>query len=144
MNATFARSAIPAERRRPAFVYLDEFHDVLRLPLDIADLLSQVRALGVGLVMANQYLSQLPESVKRAVLGTVRSAVLFQLDYDDARIFERRFAPLTVADLQNMAPYEVAMRLCEQNSTGRPVTGVTLPLAEPSTDGTLLAQASAE
>lgn len=144
VNATFARSTIPADKRRPFWIYLDEFQDVLKLDLDVADLLAQARGLGVGLVMANQYLHQLPDSVRRAVTSTVRSTALFQLSgYEDAHAFERSFAPLTAADLQHLPTYEIAARLCEHNTTGRPVTGITLPLPEPATDGTALAQASA-
>ena len=143
LNATFARSAIPADKRRPAWIYLDEFQDVLRLPVDLADALAQARGLGVGFILANQYLGQLSEPIKRAVLGTVRSSVLFQLDYDDAKTLERRFAPLTASDLMHLPAYEVAMRLCENSATGRPVTGVTLPPPEVQVDGEGLARHSA-
>jgi len=144
VNAVFARAGMPAAQRRPAYIYLDEFQDVLRLPLDLADALAQFRGLNVGLVAANQYMGQLPEAIKTAVLGTVRSSVLFQLGYDDARTLERRFAPLTASDLMHLPAFEVAMKLCEGNTTGRPVTGITLPLADAATDGSALAKASAE
>jgi hypothetical protein len=143
-QATLARARIPTERRRPAYIYLDEFQDVLRLPLDVADILAQARGLGVGLTLAHQHLGQLPESVKTAVLGTARTQVVFQLDYDDAKVFERRFAPLTADDLMGLAPYEVALRLSVQGQTLRPVTGVTLPLPEPTTNGQELATSSQE
>jgi hypothetical protein len=142
LSATFARAAIPAAKRRPAFLYLDEFQDVLRLPLDLADALAQARGLGVGFILANQYVGQLPETIKKAALGTVRSTVLFQLDYDDAKALERRFAPLTATDLTHLPAHEVAMRLCENNATGRPVTGLTLPLPEATADGAELARRS--
>ena len=99
-QATLTRAEIPAEHRRPAFLYLDEFQDVLRLPLDVADMLAQARSLGVGVVLANQYLGQLPDSVKTAVLGTARTQVVFQLDHDDARSLAPRFAPLTSEPLR--------------------------------------------
>lgn len=144
LNATFARSAMPVDKRRPAWIYLDEFQDVLRLPLDLADALAQARGLGVGFILANQYIGQLTEPVKRAVLGTVRSSILYQLDYDDAKTLERRFAPLTAPDLMHLPAYEVAMRLCENSATGRPVTGLTLPLPDAQANGTELIRRSAE
>lgn len=143
VNATYARSAIPAGKRRPFWIYLDEFQDVLKLDLDVADLLAQARGLGVGLVMANQFIHQLPDSIRRAVTSTVRSTILFQLGYEDARAVERSFAPLTAADLQHLPAYEVAARLCEHNTVGRPVTGKTLPLPEAESDCSALLQASA-
>jgi hypothetical protein len=144
VNATFARAGMPAAQRRPAYIYLDEFQDVLRLPLDIADLLAQARGLGVGLVLAHQLLGQLPEAVKRSVLGTARSSVVFQLDYDDAKVFERRFAPLTATDLCNLPNFEVALRLSVGGTTQRPVTGMTLALPDVEGDGSELARASAD
>ncbi len=129
-QATLSRARIPATQRRPAFIYLDEFQDVLRLPLDVADMLAQARGLGVGLTLAHQHLGQLPEAVKTAVLGTARTQISFQLDYDDARTLEKRFAPLTADDLMGLAAYEVALRLSVNGQTLKPVTGVTLPLPE--------------
>jgi hypothetical protein len=129
-QATLTRAGIPADHRRPAFLYLDEFQDVLKLPLDVADMLAQARGLGVGVVLANQHLGQLPEAVKTAVLGTARSQVVFQLDYDDARTLANRFTPLTAEDLMNAAPYEIAARLSVGGQTLTPVTGVTLPLPD--------------
>jgi hypothetical protein len=144
VNATFARAGLLAAQRRPAYIYLDEFQDVLRLPLDIADMLAQARGLGVGLILAHQLLGQLPETVKRAVLGTARSSVVFQLDYDDAKVFERRFAPLTAADLGNLPNFEVALRLSVNGATQRPVTGMTLPLPDARSDNSELSRASAD
>jgi hypothetical protein len=141
-QATLSRAAIPAEHRRPAFIYLDEFQDVLRLPLDVADMLAQARGLGVGVVLAHQYLGQLTADVKTAVLGTVRSQVAFQLDYDDAKTLEKRFVPLTSDDLMGLDAYEVALRLSIGGRTLSPVTGATVALPLSLNDGQAVARAS--
>jgi len=134
-QATLSRAQIPAEHRRPAFIYLDEFQDVLRLPLDTADMLAQARGLGVGVVLAHQHLGQLPDAVKTAVLGTARSQVVFQLDHDDARTLAARFAPLTADDLMGLDAHEVALRLSVGGRTLSPVTGVTVALPPSLDDG---------
>jgi TraM recognition site of TraD and TraG len=141
-QATLARVAVPAERRHPVMVYLDEFQTVMRLPVDLADMLAQARGLGVGLVLAHQYLGQLSAEIRTAVLGTARTQICFQVEYDDAKILASRFAPLTQADLSNLSAYEIAMRPCVGGATLAPVTGRTLPLATPTTDGAALAEAS--
>ena len=92
-NGALRRAAIPQQARRPVWAYLDEFQDVLRMGGDVADALAQARGLGLGLVLAHQYLGQLPPALQAAVMGTVRSSITFQLDYEDARVLERRFAP---------------------------------------------------
>lgn len=134
-QATLGRAALPPEQRRPFWLYLDEFHQVARLSVSLTDLLAEARGLGVGVVMANQYVSQLSPEMRAAVLGTVRSQVVFQVEHDDARLLEPRFAPsLSAQDLSGLAAYEVALRHCSGNQVLAPMTGTTLPLPEASTD----------
>jgi type IV secretory pathway TraG/TraD family ATPase VirD4 len=141
-GATLQRITVADEQRHPVMVYLDEFQDFLRLPLDLADMLAQARGLGVGLTLAHQYLGQLGDTTKTAVLGTVRSQVVFQLQPEDAKAVSARFLPLMPDDLVGLAAYEIALRPCVEGATLGPVTGRTLPLSPPTTDGALLAQAS--
>lgn len=125
-----ARTAIPVSRRHPVFVYLDEFQDVVRLPLDVADLLAQSRSLGVGLTLAHQHLDQLPRELRSAVLGTLRSRLVFQLGHEDARALERGFAPaLSASDLSALEAYHVALRPAHRGQVLRAVTGRTRELA---------------
>jgi hypothetical protein len=142
-QAALGRANVAPATRRPFFVFLDEFQDVVRLSDSLPDLLAQARGLGVGAVLANQYLAQLPENVRAAVLGTVRSQIAFQVEYDDARLLERRFAPsLTADDLMGLGRFEIALRASVDGHTITPVTGTTVPLGDPVRDGDELAQAS--
>ena len=145
-QATQARISLPAEQRRPVFAYLDEFQDIVRLGSDtsLADMLAQARGLGLSLTLAHQYLNQLPTAVKEATLGTVRTHVAFQLEWDDAKAVEARFAPLTRSDLSSLGTYEFAMKPCVRGQTLAPVTGVTLPLDDPLQAAEELAQTSRE
>jgi hypothetical protein len=142
-QATLARAALPPEQRRPFWLYLDEFHQVARLNIQLTDLLAEARGLGVGVVMANQYVSQLSPEMRAAVLGTVRSQVVFQVEHDDAKLLGPRFAPaLSAGDLSKLAVHEVAMRLCSGNQVLPAMTGKTLPLPKASADVDELRQAS--
>jgi Helicase HerA, central domain len=141
-QTTLGRVQIAGQARKPAWLYVDEFQDVLRLPLDLADMLAQARALGVGLILAHQHLGQLPEAVKTAVRGTARTHVAFQIDYDDAKALARSFAPLTPEEITALARYEIVMRPCVDNQVLTPVTGITAPPPEPTGDPATLAEAS--
>jgi hypothetical protein len=141
-QATLARVQVPAERRRPAFAYLDEMQDIVRLPLALHDMLAQARGLGLGVTLATQFMSQLPEQLRSAVLGTVRTLLTFQLDHDDARLLAKRFGPLTADDLMGLAAYEVALKPCVNGQVLTPVTGLTVPLAPPTRDGAAFADTS--
>lgn len=125
------RTRVPAGQRPTAFVYLDEFQNVLRLPLDLEDMLSMSRGLGVGLTLAHQHLGQLTESMRAAVLGTARSRLVFQLGRDDARTLAPELAPLTAEDLQHLDAYHLALRAVDRAAVQRPVTGRSSPLVEP-------------
>ena len=144
-QATLARTRVAAERRHPVFVFLDEFQDIVRLPLPIGDMLAQARGLGVGLTLAHQYLDQLPRDVRPGVMGTVRSRVAFQLGQDDARHLEAGYAPaLAAEDLRGLPAWHVALRAVDHGEVLRPVTGRTDPLAGPSLAAGVVARLSRE
>jgi hypothetical protein len=102
-----ARSATPAEQRRPVMAYLDEFQDYLRLPLDLTEILTQARGLGLGLTLAHQHLGQLPTAVRDAVLGNAGSRVIFRLNQSDAAFVARGGRGLDVEDITGLGAYEI-------------------------------------
>lgn len=133
---------LPADKRPAVFAYIDEAADIMRLPLDMRELLAQARGLSLGIVAATQLIAQVPDSVKAAFLGTVRTQLTFAVEYDDAMLLAKRFAPLEAAELINLGPYEIALRPCVGGVTSAPVTGVTLPLDAPVREAEELAQTS--
>src|SRR6185437_9348310 len=108
----------------------------------LAEMLAQARGLGLSLTLAHQYLSQLPAAVREATLGTVRTHIAFQLEWDDARSLEARFAPLSRDDLAGINPFEFALKPSVAGQVLPAVTGATLPLGAPLQDGSVLAQVS--
>ena len=142
-QAALGRAAIPEEKRHPVWLYLDEFQDIVRLPIDVTDMLAQARGLALGLTLVHQFLNQLDPPIRAAVLGTTQSQVIFQLQHEDAKILAPRYAPLTTHDLMTLGPFEVAVRACVTGTTQRPVTATTYPLPPPTRDPLQLAAASA-
>jgi hypothetical protein len=65
--------------------------DFLNLPVDAESLLVQARSFGLAMVLAHQYLDQLPEHIYSAVLANARSKIVVQTTYDDVRVFAREF-----------------------------------------------------
>ena len=106
-QATLTRIAVPEQQRHPVWMYLDEFQDIVRLPIDRADMLAQVRALKLGLILAHQFLNQVALQVRAAILGTTQSQLVFQLQHEDAKILAPRFAPLTVPQVGGASGSEV-------------------------------------
>jgi hypothetical protein len=123
------RTAVPSERRHPVFIYLDEFGEVMRLPLDFGDALAEARGLGVGLTLAHQSLSQLPPNLRAAALTQPRSRVTFQSSYDDAVGLARALGGgLTPADVQQLGMYESYQALSVGGRTAMPASVATRPL----------------
>ena len=139
---TLGRVQVPAEKRRTAYAYIDEAADVMRLPVPLADMFSQARGLGLGIVTAMQGLYQVPESIRSALLGTVLTQLCFRVQHDDALLLAKHFAPLTAADLMGLGRWEIAVRPCVNGVTLAPVTGTTQPLGPILRNATELADAS--
>ncbi|GLZ30792.1 hypothetical protein Lesp02_29810 [Lentzea sp. NBRC 105346] len=138
-QATLSRTAVPQEARRPVFAYIDEAPDLMRLPVPLSEMLSQARGLGLGITLATQFIDQVPQAIRTALLGTVRSQLVFAVERDDATALASRFAPLSADELQGLQPYEAALRPCVNGVTVSPVTLTTLPLEKPLRDASELA-----
>jgi Type IV secretion-system coupling protein DNA-binding domain len=132
----------PKEQRPPFWLVADEFQETLRLPLNLQDMAARARSLGLGLMLAHQYIDQLTPTVKAAVLGTIRSHIVFQIGRADASELAPEFTPLTATDLNHLGPFEIAARLCTSGTTAPPVTGTTYPMPHPRRDGAALAATS--
>jgi hypothetical protein len=97
----------PGTQRRPVFIYLDEFQEFLRLPVDLGDAMVQARGLGVGLVLAHQQLAQLSPGLRAAVLANSGSRVIFRLDHDDAAAMAKRSGgSLDVDDITQLSAFQ--------------------------------------
>ena len=109
MHAAFTRHALPSGKRRPFFLYVDEFHNLTTK--SFAGLLSEARKYGLGLVLAHQHLSQTDAEVRDAILGNVGAMVVFRLGAGDAPLFARLLPPFTDQDLQNQPNYRAVVRM---------------------------------
>jgi hypothetical protein len=122
------RSSWPKDRRPFVSVVIDEWHQLLRLPLDVGDMLAQARGYGVGLSLANQNLAQLGPEVRAGVLANSGSKVVFRLGHDDASVMAREFASvLAASDLLGLDRFEVAAVL-HRSGEQRVATGTTRAL----------------
>lgn len=90
--AAMSRSDIPnIEDRRPFFLYVDEFQNFATD--SFATILSEARKYGLNLTVANQYISQMSETVRGAVFGNVGTMISFRVSADDAPILAKQFEP---------------------------------------------------
>jgi hypothetical protein len=128
------RSAIPATKRHPVFVFLDEFQDYLNLPTDLGDALAQARGLGIGLTLGHQHLGQLSPQMRSAVLANARSRVVFQLAAEDAKAFGASDQVLAAEDFRSLAAFEAYAQLVASDSVQPWLSLRTLPAPPVSRD----------
>lgn len=119
-------AAMERRRRSPEFwLYVDEFQHFTNGSL--ATLLSESRKFGLGLVLAHQYLGQLPDEIKDAVVGNVGTMLAFRIGAEDAEALEGEFGPdLTAADLERLAQYKMAARVLAKGASLPPFSAQTI------------------
>lgn len=135
-TAAMGRTSIRAERRKPMFLYVDEFQNFTTDT--VAHLLSEARKFGLYLTLANQNLAQLStnrgkQNIMDAVLGNVGTTLIFRLGAVDADRMQIYTKPeLDAQDLQYLPDFHVAGRLLVKNCPSRPLVAKTLPLRKVS------------
>jgi hypothetical protein len=92
-------TALGRTKRDPFHVYIDECHHFGTATL--TEMLSGIRKFGVSLILGHQYMSQLPEDFRAALIGTTGTLVSFRVGVTDAEILSQELdlmsddAPLT-------------------------------------------------
>ncbi len=121
-----SRSNIPVGDREPFTVYIDEFQSFASD--SFAQTLSEMRKFGLHLVLAHQYLAQLPLQLRSAVFGNVGTAISFRIGAEDGRYLEQEFCPTFRArDLQSLSAFETYVRLSIDGKTSDAFSAWTLP-----------------
>jgi hypothetical protein len=134
-QAVQARTHVPAEKRRPFFVYVDEPRVFTDIPMPLDSLFELARGLGVGLTLSAQSISQLPADLARAALTNAATLVAFRQNHDDARLLARELPGVTPEELQALGRFEIAARIgLGPGDVSAPVTGRTLAPPEPLSD----------
>ena len=98
------------QKLTPHYLYVDEFQNIATENFSI--LLAEARKFGLGLILANQYLSQITSfKIRNAIFGNVGTVISFRLGIEDAKLLESEFAPLFAhQDLCNLPNYYAALR----------------------------------
>lgn len=127
--SAFSRIDTQEENRVPFFLYLDEFQNFTTLSL--VNMLSELRKFKLAMIMAHQYLAQLSDEVRDAVLGNVGTVISFRLGVSDASYFAKEFYPdFDVVDIINLQNYSIYLKLMIDGTPSVPFSAVTLKWAE--------------
>lgn len=123
---------IDPEKRKPFFLFVDEFQNFATD--SFATILSEARKYRLSLTMANQFMAQLSDTVKDAILGNVGTMITFRVGGNDAAVLVKEFAPVfDEQDLVNLDLYKIYLKLSIDGLTAGAFSATTLP---PSTEVT--------
>jgi len=124
--AAMSRVDIPEEQRKDFYLYVDEFQNFATE--SFANILSEARKYHLSLILAHQYITQVPEEVSDAVFGNVGTMIIFRVGATDAEFLEKEFTPeFTVDDLVNLGFAQIYLKLMIDGFASRPFSATTLP-----------------
>jgi hypothetical protein len=127
--AALSRADLPEIKRRPFYLYVDEFQNFLTL--SFSDILSEARKYGLYLILSHQYLGQLEEKIREAIFGNVGTIISFRVGIEDAQILAREFYPIfNQEDLIKLPNYHIYLKLMINGKVSQPFSAITLPPAQ--------------
>ena len=113
----------------PFYLYIDEFQN-FATP-SISTILSEARKYKLSLTIAHQFIAQLDEKIRDAVVGNVGTKVAFRIGTTDAEFLEKQFHPVfTRSDLENQENRTAAVAMLSNGTPVRPFTLRTADLPE--------------
>ncbi len=108
------------------YLYVDEFQNFANE--SFADILSEARKYKLCLTVANQYVDQMTEEVRNAVIGNVGTFISFRVGSTDAELMEKEFSPNFLADdMVNLGFTQMYLKLMIDGIGSRPFSATSLP-----------------
>ncbi len=127
--ASMARAQVPEAERRDFYLYIDEFQNFITE--SIATILSEARKYRLCLNITHQFIGQLSDEIREAVIGNVGTILSFRIGAEDAEFMEKEFEPVFSAqDLINLDFAHGYIRLLVDGAPTRPFSIKTLPPKE--------------
>jgi len=108
--AALRRARVPEEKRNDFYLYVDEFQNFTTE--SVATILSEARKYKLNLIIAHQYMPQLREEIRDAVIGNVGTMASYRIGTSDAEFFEKHFQPeFSKFDLTNLDNFQYITRM---------------------------------
>ena len=127
-QAAMQRVNIPEDQRKDFYLYVDEFQNFATT--SFIKILSEARKYKLSLCVANQYIAQIDEEVKKAIFGNIGTMMSFVVGADDANILEKEFGQsFTASNMVSLDKHQIALKLTIDNQMSMPFLAYTLPPA---------------
>ncbi len=125
-TAALSRQDLEEKKRNDFYLYVDEFQNLATDTFGF--ILSEARKYHLNLNITHQYIAQLPEDVRDAVIGNVGTMVSFRIGVSDAEFLTHQFAPVfSETDLVNIERFHAYVKFLVDNTPLRPFSMRTVP-----------------
>jgi hypothetical protein len=125
--AVLGRADRPLSERRPFSLYIDEAHLIATQAM--VELFPEARKFHLGITLVHQYVDQLTEDLRHAIVGNVGTMVVFRVGARDAGTLAQEFAPeFSPTDLVSLPNPQAYLKLLVDGTTTRPFSATMLPL----------------
>jgi hypothetical protein len=94
--AAMGRADMPEESRNDFTLYVDEFQNFATDSFQT--ILSEARKYRLSLVLANQFMTQLTDSIREAIIGNIGTVISGRIGITDAEILQKKFLPVFEAE----------------------------------------------
>lgn len=103
--AAMGRADMPEDQRQDFSLYVDEFQNFATD--SFATILSEARKYRLSLILANQFMTQLTDQIREAILGNIGTVISGRIGITDAEILVKKFTPtFDVEDLTRMPNFQ--------------------------------------
>lgn len=125
--AAMNRVYLSEEERKDFYLYVDEFQNFATS--SFIKILSEARKYRLNLLLANQYIGQIPEEVRLAIFGNCGTMMSFLVGAGDSPYLAKEFSErFKEEDLLALANYQAIDKMMIDGRTSPPFMCYTLPL----------------
>jgi hypothetical protein len=89
--AAMGRADVPEDEREDFALYVDEFQNFATDSFE--SILSEARKYRLNLVLANQFMTQLTDKIREAIIGNIGTVISGRIGITDAEMLQKKFAP---------------------------------------------------
>lgn len=124
--AAMGRADIPESERQDFSLYVDEFQNFATESFE--SILSEARKYRLNLILGNQFMTQLTDKVREAIIGNVGTVIGGRIGITDAEILVKKFSPtFDVEDLTKLPNYQSIVSVMINNVPSSPFSMSFIP-----------------
>ncbi len=131
-QAAMSRQDIPEKERQDFCLYVDEFQNFATDSFE--SILSEARKYRLNLIVANQFMTQLTDKIREALLGNVGTIICGRIGVTDADLMVKAFTPtFTAEDLTKTPNHAAIAKVMMFDMPSAPFTlNLPAPMGEPN------------